>query len=256
MNLVVLYPHYLFFGDGYDFPTGATGYGSVNVVNASMQLTYKKATAGSSSDWSADLNLVAADDRSPDYIYCAGLNLSIAKGGQMNVILQGSTASDFSASTQTTTVNNVNLSNLVGRNSDDYVLEAVTNDARRYWRGRIVCGTAVSNFQHELRKMYFGQWWYPGVEPDAPFRMSDLPGDRMNRRRLNLRWRGVTNDKLYILTERIIKHRRYNPVVLYTREWHSILNGERTFRCEVTNFSFSRSVHNLNDVEVEFTEII
>lgn len=256
MNLVVLYPHYLFFGEGYSFSTGATGYEAKNAVTASMQLRFKQSAAASGADWNADLDLVDADDRSPDYLYCAGLNLSIAKGGLVNVILQGSTASNFSASTQTTTASDVGLDDLVGRNNEDYVLEAVTNDARRYWRGRFTNGTGTSNFAYELRKMFFGQWWYPGVEPDVPFRLSMLPGDRLNRRRINLRWRGVSNANLYIFTDRIVKHRRYNPVVLYTREWHSILNGERVLRCELTNFSFSPSVAGLNNIDAEFTEII
>lgn len=259
MNLVIIYPDYLFRADGMTFTTGATGYSANNVVTGCRQSFFRAASAVNQSSWSVDLNSLDVSERAPDYAYFGGLNLSIAKsaGKAMTVYLKGSTDNTLTNDPEEWTEADLTLGDLYGRRSEDYVLEIDSASQLRYWRGRIETGASAADFQHELRKLYFGQWWYPDCEPDVPARMTVLhDGARAQRRRLTLNWRGVTNALIEELDDKILKHRAYNPVVLYTREWHSILNAERVFNCIVTDFNIDRTVHNRNNVRLEFTEVI
>jgi len=259
MNLVILYPDYLFRGDAMTLPSSASGYDAENVITGSRQEFYRASSNVNRSSWPVDCSPLENEERVPDYLYLGGLNLAIAKSdsASMSVYLKGSTDNMFSVSTFEQSEADLTLGDLYGRKPEDYVMEISGASQKRYWRGRIETGGSGSDFKHELRKMYFGQWWYPDCEPDVPKRLTvSLDGERAQRRTLRLRWRGITNADLFTFTEKILKHRAYNPVVLYTRTWHSILNSERVFHCWITSFEHERSVHNRNNISVEFSEVL
>ena len=256
-NLVILYPHYLFQGDLLGFPTGETAHPSSNVVTGSRSSFYRASANVSSNTFAIDTDTLEASEQIPDYLYIAGLNLSIAKGGLVDVSLIGSNASDFSSSITPATQADVDLTDLVGRNGEDFIIETTGATDKRYWKGVIENGTGTSDFQYEIRKVYFGQWFHAGVEPDAPATQRfSIDGTRRAIRNFSLSWKGLTNVKLKEFTDKILLHRRYNLVVLYARSWDGVLNGETLIHARIINFTLERNRHNFNTIKVDFQEVI
>lgn len=256
-NLVILYPHYLFRGNKVAFPTGELDKPSSNVVTGSRSSFYRSASAISSNSFVVDVDALEEAEQIPDYIYIAGLNLSIAKGGLVNVKLVGSDTDDFSSSITPASAVDVDLTDLVGRKNEDYIIETTAPSQRQYWKGVIENGTGTVDFKYEFRKMYFGQWFDPLVEPNAPAVQKFSPsGSRRHVRSFSLSWRGLSNAKLKEFTDKILIHRRYNPVILYARSWDGILNGETVIHASITNFLLERNRHDFNTIKVDFMEVI
>lgn len=257
-NLVILSPHYLFSGNKVSFSIGESNHSESNIVTGSRATFFRGATAEDSCTFIVDLDALDEAERAPDYLYIAGLNLSIKKGGLVNVELNGDDASDFSGSTLACGQADVDLTDLVGRNQEDFIIETTDSYTKRYWMGRIENGTGTSNFKYEFRKMYFGQWFDPIVEPDAPAmqKISPVTGQRRHLRSFSLQWYGLSNEKLKEFTDKILVHRRYNPVILYARDWDGLLNNERLVHAQITSFELTRIKHDFNRIKVEFMEVI
>lgn len=256
-NLVILYPHYLFSGNTLEFPAGETTHPASNVVTGARASFYRSLNAISSNTFATDIDSLEESEQTPNYIYIAGLNLSIAKGGLVNVKLVGSDTSDFASSTTPASALDVELGDLVGCKNEDFIIETTSPSQRRFWKGVVENGTGTSDFKYEFRKMYFGQWFDPIVDPDAPAsqRYSNN-GTRRSVRNFSLNWRGLSNVKLKEFTDRILLHRRYNPVILYARSWGGILNGENLIHARIINFTLERQRHDFNTIKVDFMEVI
>lgn len=257
MNLVFLHPHHLFGGNKQDWSAGETGHSEATVCSGSRATFYRSATASSSISFSTDVSTLDSSEQSADYIYVAGLNLSIAKEGLLSISLWGDDNSDFSTETEACSQTDIALTDLVGRNNEDFILEVDSPFTRQYWKALFEIGTGSSAFQWEFRSLCFGQFFYFGVEPSAPASQKlMIDFSREYRRTFNLTWFGVTNLKLQEFTNKILKHRRYNPVILYARDWDGILNGETLIPCKITSFELTRAKHDFNKIKVEFEEII
>lgn len=257
MNLVFLHPHYLFGGNKQTWSAGEAGHDETTVCSGSRATFYRSASASSSVSFSTDVSTLDSSERSADYIYIAGLNLSIAKEGLVNISLWGDDNSDFSTQTEACSQVDIALTDLVGRNNEDFVLEVDSPFTRQYWKALFELGTGSSAFQWEFRSLCFGQFFYFDVEPSAPASQKvSLDYSREYRRNFSLTWTGITNLKLQEFVNKILKHRRYNPVILYARTWDGILNGETLIPTKIVNFELTRAVHNFNKIKVEFEEII
>lgn len=257
MNLVILYPHYLFSGDKISFSTGEARHPSSNIVTGSRSTFFRSDANYDNASFIIDTNTLTEAEQTPDYIYIAGLNLSIASGGLVNVKLQGDDDSSFSSAVTACSQNDIALTDLVGRKSEDFILEVDNPAAKRYWKARVENGTGTSDFKYCLRKIYCGQWFYFGTEPDPPANQKLEPGNsRRNGRSFSLTWSGVSNATLKTFLNKIYHHRRYNPVVLYARSWDGILNGETVIHAQILSYNLTRTMHDKNTVNVNFMELI
>jgi hypothetical protein len=87
-------------------------------------------------------------------------------------------------------------------------------------------------------------------------RISPMTGQRRHLRAFSLQWYGLSNAKLKEFTDKILVHRRYNPVILYARDWDGLLNNERLVHAQITSFELTRIKHDFNRIKVEFMEVI
>lgn len=254
MNLVILYPHYFFKGQIYSFTSGQLNYGYKNLVSGSRQIYYKRSTPSTSITFQANVTTINADQRAAQYIYLAGLNLmtSIAS---VNVAIRGADNSTFTTNVYTGSASGITSANLIGRNSEDYILELSGTHYRDFWELGISTGTSNDM---RLRKAYLGQWFYFGVEPDAPasFRANTSSFYRLAAKQFSLQWKGVTNENLRLFIDNILNYYQFNPVVLYARNWTGVLNNERVLHCKINEYSLERVSHNNNKVSLVFEEII
>jgi hypothetical protein len=250
VNLVILYPHYMYYSDIVSAPTNP------NALGGGRSLTFQNGSDVANVNWVADTNNLNASERDAEYLYIAGLNLSIAKGGLVNVRLRGASDTGFTTDVIETSALDVDLNDLIGAKKDDFVFEMESTAQRRYWRARIGVGTGGSNFDFELRKVMFGKWFYFGVEPESPVRQRIEVTPRKNRTGYSIRWKGVTDAKLNFFIDRIYSQRKHNPVVLYERDWNGVLNGDTVKMCQIQSITTRNIVHGLWQVDVNFLEVI
>ena len=252
MNLVILYPHFFFRGEPFSLPSAATGSSAKNVITGSRQLIFKKETASTTVAFKTAVGALAGSERQAQYLYVAGVNL-VTNHYSPYIDIIGADDSAFSVNAVTETISALTTGDLIGRNNEDYIFELAGN-FKDYWQ---VLFTTADVLQYEIRKIFLGQWFYFGVEPDAPASFDvDISDLRRHIRTLELTWKGVTNEVLEEFTTRILAYQQFNPVVLYAKDWSGILNGETVFHCQIEDFDIKRIVHNSNEISLRFKEII
>lgn len=252
MNLAVLYPHYLFFGMGSDFPPSASGYDGKNVVNGSRQLYFKRSSAAALSNWTTDIGPLPTSQRLPDYVYFAGLNLSTIQSNNVKVKLTG--ASDNTFTSDVIDVVDHNVASLT--DAEDLIVETTDSEARRYWTVSITKTSGSPDYVQSARKIYFGQWWHPGAEPDAPVRINYIDSPRKQRLQVRLSWSGVSDANLMRFFDHIYRYRLVNPVVLYCREWPGLLSGRTLLHCILTDAQIQRGQMQRNVLACTFLELL
>jgi hypothetical protein len=258
MNLVILYPDFFFrttldTSEAYE----STAHPARNLITGARQYFYS-----SDAEYATQVNFItgvsnlAAEERAMQYVYVGGLNLIAANVGNSAIVVDGAADNTFSTSVYNFSESNIYPEDLYGRAGEDYVVEAPVENERDYWRVYLTTSGA-GTVLIQARTLYAGRWFYWGVEPEAPvneyYRQS---GGRRDKRTLQIIWKGVSDDALHEFSEKILRHKEYNHVVLYTREWHTILDGERVFPAYITSFSVDRLKTDRNVVTVEFTECI
>jgi hypothetical protein len=197
-----------------------------------------------------------AEERALQYVYVGGLNLISSLIGNSAIVVDGASDSGFTTSVYNFSESNIYTEDLYGRANEDYVLEAPVENQRDYWRVYITTSGAGTSLI-SCRKIFAGRWFYFGIEPDLPLiETYEHTGGRRDIRTLSIVWKGVTDEKLAEFSERILRHKEYNHIVLYTREWHGILDGERVFPCYVTEFRVERMKTGRNLVQLTFQECI
>lgn len=254
MNLVILYPHYFFKGQVYGFSSGQVGHTHKNLYSGSRQIYFKRATSSTSITFQTNITTIKAEQRAGQYLYLAGLNL-LTSVDDVSISVRGADDSAFTTNVYTESVSGISSSDLIGRHAEDYVLELDGDKYRDYWEMAI--STSTSHIM-KLRKAYLGQWFYFGVEPDAPASFSGdvISSYRENRKTFSLKWKGVTNDNLRLFIDNILNYYQFNPVVLYARDWTGVLNNEKVLHCKINEYSLERNTHNNNTVSLVFEEII
>ena len=260
-NLVILYPHYLLEGDKETFPSGAAGFPSSNVVAGCRQDRFRTVSAAApSASTIFDINITRLpdDEKSPDYIYIAGLRLSTDREN-VNVSVEGYDTAAFSGAVDSFSASDVTSADCAafGRNAEDYVIEAGSVSPCNFWRV-VIQNAGDSAAVLECRKIFLGQWLDLGTDPEVPVSFYINPedkGKRQYRRVINLSWRGVSNVMLHKWQQKIVA-RAYTPICLYARGWDAILNEEQLFYCQLRTSSYERLRHDMNRITAEFIECI
>ena len=248
----MLYPHFLFRGEPYSLPTPASGYSASNVITGSRQLRYKHGSSSTTLTFKTGLLAINGAERQAEYIYLAGLNL-VTQRQAVDIEVKGADDSAISVNVTTESVTGVTTSNLIGPRADDYVLPLAGN-FKDYWQVKLTCASALT---FELRKIFLGQYFDFGVDPDAPLRTDfGMLSTRRYAKVFDITWKGVTNEKLAFFSEKILKHRQYNPIVLYTKSWHGALSGQKAIYAMVDDFKIDRPRHDYNNVTIKFNEMI
>lgn len=252
MNLVLLYPHFYFKGEPYSLPTPATGFTNRSLFGGSRQLTFKASASTTTLSIKTSVKTLPASQRQGQYLYVSGLNL-VTSYYSPYIDVKGADNSGISTNVVTDTAVALTKANLVGANSDDFIME-LTGAYKDYWEVLFTCAGAIN---YQLRKLMLGQFFYFGVEPSAPVSIMPVMEDgRRYVRYIDLRWEGVTNETMKLFFTNILAHREYNPVVLYARSWDGILKGEKLIYCEIDSYNLERISHDNNLISIRFKETI
>jgi hypothetical protein len=257
MNLVLLYPDYLYRGSLYASTTASSGFPASNVITGSRQLYYKSSSAVSAVNFDVNVSGLPANERACQYAYIGGFNLPVATIGQASITCTGASNSAISTATTIFTIADRQRDDLMGIAKEDFVMENPSPEARDFWRVSISRGSASGDHIFCVRQIMLGRWWYPGREPEAPLQIEQWQtSGRRSRRSLKVNWAGVSNLKLNEFMQRIAIHKEYSSVVLYARLNHSVLHNERLITCKLETFSIERVRHDVNNLTCDFLEII
>jgi hypothetical protein len=252
MNLNILYPDFLFFGEPYSLPTAATGYSFSNLITGSRQLRYKHGSSTTTLTIKTDARTINGAYRQAEYLYVAGMNL-LCNRQNCDIEVKGADDSAISVNVTTETATGISKSSLFGKLQEDYILNLAGN-YRDYWQVKF---TVASAQVHQLRKVYIGKLFDFGVEPDAPLTINyNMEYKRQVIREIDMNFMGVNNEKVQFFMDRIYKHRQYNPVVLYSKDNNSILNEEKLFHCSIEDLEITPIRHDFNLVKIKFVELI
>lgn len=257
MNLVLLYPHYLFDGTLYASTTAKTGYPATNVITGNRQLYYKSNAAVSGVNFDVDVSMLPTSERACDYVYVGGFNLPVATIGSASLICRGASNSAISTAITEFKLDDADKTNLVGVKKEDLIIENPSPEARDYWRVSITRGSASGDHIFDVRKIMLGKWWYPNIEPEAPFEIRHEQTElRRVVRVIRIVWRYVTDDDLQVFINRIARYMNSHHLVLYSRTYDSILADEKVFTCMLDSYNVDKRFKNKNVLDCTFKEII
>lgn len=251
-NLVFLHPSFMFSGEPYSMPTPATGYSAANVITGSRQLRYKHGSSTTTLTFKTSVKTLYGDERQAQYIYVAGMKLMNATQN-VDIEVKGADDSAISTNVSTETLSGIAKTALVGAASDDYV-SALAGNYRDYWQVKFTVAAAQA---HELRKLYIGQYFYFGQEPDTPATIGTKIGDgRRQLRTFDLSWSGVTDDAFNLFNRRIMQYRHFNPIVLWAQSWGGVIDGETVVHCMIDDMQIEFKKNGYRNVKLRFLEII
>lgn len=256
-SFVILYPHYLLEGNKESMPTSLTGFDAENVVAGSLQSRFKSNTTTNFSHFEVNLLPLEAHEKSPDYIYVAGIDLTSRRSASdLTLGLFGYNDDSFTTVVDSVEASGINEGILMGKSGSDYIVETGSIAPCDYWRARIANGGDATTF--EFRKVFFGRWFDFGYEPSVPFNTSISEQDRNNRqyrRTISITWDGISNNKIESFKKKIAK-RAQMPICLYDREKGTRLSGETVFYCKLVSHEVVRKIHNVNSITCQFKEVI
>lgn len=257
MNLVLLYPHYLFDGTLYASTTAKTGFPATNVITGNRQSYYKSNAEVTGVNFDIDVSMLPASERACQYVYAGGFSLPVSRIGSASLICQGATNSAISTGVTEFKLDDADKSDLVGVKKEDLIIENPSPQARDYWRVSITKGSVSGNHTFDIRKIMLGRWWYPDIEPEAPFEIRhEQTYSRRVVRVIRLVWRYVDDSNLQIFISRIANFMNVHHLVLYSRNYDSILAGEKVFTCMLDSYNVDKRFKNKNVLDCTFKEIV
>ena len=252
MNLVILYPHYFFHNVTFIGDTG----GAEKMITGSRQDYFQRTTEIDSITIRSDVTSLTEDEKKCDYLYCAGLNLvTDSKNNKADLMIQGSSSSDFSTDLVTTSSGAILTSDLMGARKEDYVLEHSGGQIRNHWRAVVGTNSGV-DVRIGCRLLFLGKMFYFGVEPLELLEVRLRKMGRRQVREVAIRFHGVSESKYQFFYNKIEKHRAYNPIVLHTRSDHRVLFNEKVFPCFISQVRKDRPTQNIVNVDLTLRETI
>jgi len=227
----------------------------------------------------AELSTAAA---SANVIFSLGTTYA-TKGGKVDHViiaradkLQTGTSSwtlarGTDGSTFTTETNDASFSSatLYGPNSDDYVKDITLSSAFEWWK---FTWTSGSTSKFPTAKLYFGQWFDFGIEPDW-YSMQRIPakeatwyagsGAYYSARldvpiyRFTFRWEHVSDTLVNSFQTKLARNAYRCDFFLYTRVQHEVLGNQRLVNVRMTDWSIENNEKSdWNTIEATFEEVL
>jgi len=147
-----------------------TLYKHLNLFNSTKTIFWQTASAVTESTITLDLG--SGVTKSAEYIIISGLNHILAQSfTSLNIELRASTDNFATSNVAILTKNGIVSSDLIGSHNEELIITGTQSTAYRYWRLRIVTGSAVI---HKARKVYFGSFFdFNGRSPSYPYSFTD-----------------------------------------------------------------------------------
>lgn len=186
------------------------------------------------------------------------------------VKLQSDTTSAFGAPTNHVNDTSFSSKQLYGPYSEDTFYTFSLSSAFQWWRIQF---TTSSSQALRVCKVYFGQWFDMGKDPEAPIDIEPFherptrvvwpsgtqQQDRTTRAlyRFRVRWEGITDATVQAFNNKINRYKHINQLYLYTDTVHALLGGYRIVHCRISEVEVvgSSRVNDWNTVTAVFEEL-
>jgi len=250
-NLLIGYPDIPSKATVFTEPATAPGYSSKAIVSGPRGTTWKGASAVTSITWEWDLG--AGNERAPDYIYYARLDLIGRRNATTTTsLIYGSASSSFtSPNSKVVTYGNGSLQGPDGR--DRISIPTAYSSTYRYWRCRINCTSQVP----EISKIYFGTALDFGRDPRRceKTRRRWSPQNRNPGYRYIIEWLGVSNANVQTFNEDIARYPE-NSIILFTRTYHDVLDDHQVIPFMIEDYQITADNVDSNTVRLVLDEVI
>lgn len=250
-NLVLGYPQ---------IPNAASGFAITNGV-ASSTFPFSNLFGGNKTDLfemqSATYSMPVfrfdlPQPMSADFLYIGrGVLLQEGVGA---VELKAGSSTNYGAATQILYDNTFADISCVGPAADDYIATFNESASYDYWFIKYF----GSDFSFPHAKLFFGKAFDIGRDPNAPASITRLKVGGAKRRAtfsFEFSWEGVRYDKAVEMYQLFYRTRRFQPVILFTRDWHDILMGNRVLFCRITSLTLPPRVTDHCDITATFEEL-
>jgi len=261
-SLVISYPSIPFAAPYINVSAASNPYRpEYNLIAGERYLTFEKSAAATS--WDITFGL-GSTTKSADHLILARADI-LQSLGVTDLTL--SRSSDDSAYTTELTTAAFASATLYGPDGNDYIAEFTATSAYQYWKLALSGASCKFNFS----KLNVGTFFDFGVEPsayeidkpparEAAFR-SDSGALRMARTDqpryfVRLAWSHVSDALATSFMQNIERYKHINPVFLYTRSVHAVLDNQRLLNCWLLNATSRYIEPGWNEVTADFVEVI
>ena len=160
-----------------------------------------------------------------------------------------------------TTVAAINLTTTpyYGPAQDDYVSIFSQTPSYKYWKLDYTNSAGAETektFQHA--KVFWGKAFDPGIDPNAPASITKVSMTGIQRRAthtFDFAWNGMPYAKAVEMYQKFFKPKKYQPIILMTRDWHDILMGHRVIFCRIVDITLPPRITDYCDVRATFEEM-
>ena len=236
----------------YTVDSTSSAYPQAGVLISDRNLTYKS-TLEDRLFFVIDMN----DNFQFDYLYIqrADMMANAAQGSYININFAAS-ASVALASAETASKQLSWDTNLVGPNSEDFILE--TGIVSDYRFAGIFSDPLPINIQWQVGALTFGPWFDPGREPHHNIKWqiaTNIDGARKNRRSITLKWLDIAEAAKTEFQTYIDNYKNVAPVVLYDRNDY-VFDGHKCVQCKVKNVDYELLPLDKWNITANFEELI
>lgn len=229
----------------------SANYVARNLYGGGRPETVRLASAATSSTWSWDHGALL----SPDFLFLARADLIRRKDTAASswLLEADDDGSFFIVDGDTGTFN---LGDLKGPRNEDLIVELAKLPDHQYFRFTV---STTASFKHEYSKMLMGTWLDLGRDPIYPARFTrdaTVPMPRAVPWSFSLEWRGVTDATVQTLSDRVLKYRDVNPVILYDPLDVVLPNTIRVIHAFITDAVVTPEWPGTNRVQMSFLEAI
>ncbi len=202
--------------------------------------------------------------RTIDFFYVARAGILKAQGSKrcgLTSSVDNVTYSDIafsSSSFQSKTLRGPDSDDLIWTNEiNEYDTGSLPDTtAARYYKFHLAGSGTCPSKKYMCSKVMFGSWF--DFEHDPEFNGEEpiiRDGARRPAKMLSFTWRGISatikNSAIATLFEYPER-----GVILYTKNYHGILNGYRVFHCYIASYSISVNTNNTYNINIKFIEMI
>lgn len=247
-NLLLGYPGIPFSGTAvsttYDYETGVT---QEDIASGDRQKIVRLAAvhANCSYVWSTTTS-------TSDFIYIARADLLKTNGCTTAQVLNSPDGSSWTSLWSNASFSSVTL---IGPRLEDYIATWATSTSRTYY-GVYLAATGNSKF--DFAKIYLGKLFDLGRDPmygASQVRKAIVIGNRAAPITFSLNWKGITDATRVSFNDTIGKYADVSPVALYD-SGNVLLNGWTCLHAWITSFKFTPVAKNVNNLDIEFQEVI
>lgn len=167
--------------------------------------------------------------------------------------LRGGNSTDYNAATPVFVQPDFYAQPPTGPGLDDYIATFTESSAYSHWFVKYQTTSAIPH-----GKLFFGKAFDIGKDPNAPATITRFKIGGAKRRAtfsFEFSWEGIAYAKAVEMYQIFYRSRRYQPVILFTRDWHDILMGNKVVFCRITSVTLPPRVTDFCDVTATFEEM-